>query len=147
VLYVNAVDPELIVSVSEPFLSFNPDTERPDIDPPSVYEFVAQVTWTLLTPAEVIVPEPLATLHVFPVGCVLIVTEYAAPLATVEPSWKVLAPLLTVNSSEPFLITNPLVVSPVIVPLNAPGLLVHVTAIFDIDWLATVPDALETVQV
>jgi hypothetical protein len=42
---------------------------KPLMLPPSVYGVVEQVTTTLFTAPAGIVPEPLLTVHVAPVGC------------------------------------------------------------------------------
>ena len=63
-------------------------------------EFVVQVTATLVMFADPIVPDPLATEQLCPVGLVFTVTLYAEPVARAVA--KVNAPLaLTLRSSPP----------------------------------------------
>ena len=67
----------LRVSASPPL--FRSVTEspvaRPETVPPTVYVFVEQVMLTFVTLADAMVPEPLPTTQVCPVGCVPIVTK------------------------------------------------------------------------
>ena len=75
--------------------------DRPDTDPPTVNDAAAVVqdTATLVTFAEPIVPDPLATVHVCPDGLVFTVTAYAAPVATLVAN--VNGPLAVTDRSSP----------------------------------------------
>ncbi len=59
--------------------------DKPDTEPPTEYVgVVVQVTPTLVTLADPIVPEPFDTVQVWPDGFVFTVTAYAAP----TPTWS-----------------------------------------------------------
>src|SRR5450755_522707 len=73
---------------------------RLKLSEPLPAEFVVHVTATLLTLAEEIVPEPLATVQFWPAGPFFTVTLYAPPLGSRVA--KVKGPLaLTLRSSPP----------------------------------------------
>ncbi len=103
-------DANLVANVNEPFaltLRSSPPLScsttvpaSPDTDPPTEYVgVVVQLTATLVTLAEPIVPEPFDTEHVWPDGFVFTVTAYAAPDASDVA--KVNGPFADTDRSSP----------------------------------------------
>src|SRR5215469_15322244 len=107
----------------------------------------AQVIATLVMLAEPMVPEPLETEQVCPVGLVFTVTLYAAPLASAVA--KVNAPLaLTLRLSPPLSCSTTVPDSPdTLPPTEKVATFVQVTATLVMLAEPMVPEPLETEQV
>ena len=140
------------VRLSPPLSCSTTVPDSPETVPPTEYVtggLAVQVTATFVTFAEPTVPVPLPTVQVWPDGCVITVTAYAAPLASCVGKAK--EPFaVTVRLSPPLSCSTTVPDSPETVPPTeyvTGGLAVQATATFVMFAEPTVPVPLPTVQV
>ena len=113
---------EETATVAAPSARTRPEPARPLTVPPTVKEFVPQLTITLVTAPPTIVPVPPLTVHVCDglEGWAETATSNVAPLATGVVNVKLVAPPATVSAFPPLSVSvRPLPTRPRTVPPTA----------------------------